>query len=94
MGALLGDEVVYGGPATWSSSRATSGTRSGTRATSRAASSRSSPPAASSTTSRSSSTHPGPLGPRGQPVADRYGLELDFEGIPGLCERFGVTFGG
>ena len=22
----------------------------------------------------------------------RYGLEMDFESIPGLCERFGVTF--
>jgi hypothetical protein len=22
-----------------------------------------------------------------------YGLEFDFESIPGLCERFGVTFG-
>jgi mannose-6-phosphate isomerase-like protein (cupin superfamily) len=24
----------------------------------------------------------------------RYGLEFDFASIPGLCERFGVTFGG
>ena len=24
----------------------------------------------------------------------RYGLEFDFGSIPGLCERFGVTFGG
>ena len=23
----------------------------------------------------------------------RYGIELDFESIPALCERFGVTFG-
>ena len=23
----------------------------------------------------------------------RYGLEMDFESVPGLCERFGVTFG-
>jgi hypothetical protein len=23
----------------------------------------------------------------------RYGLEFDFSSIPGLCERFGVTFG-
>jgi quercetin dioxygenase-like cupin family protein len=23
----------------------------------------------------------------------RYGIELDFESIPGLCERFGLTFG-
>ena len=23
----------------------------------------------------------------------RYGLELDFASIPGLCERFGLTFG-
>jgi mannose-6-phosphate isomerase-like protein (cupin superfamily) len=23
----------------------------------------------------------------------RYGLEFDFESIPGLCERFGLTFG-
>jgi hypothetical protein len=23
----------------------------------------------------------------------RYGLEFDLESVPGLCERFGVTFG-
>ena len=23
----------------------------------------------------------------------RYGLEFDFESVPALCERFGVTFG-
>jgi mannose-6-phosphate isomerase-like protein (cupin superfamily) len=26
-------------------------------------------------------------------LADRYGLELDVESIPALCERFGLTFG-
>jgi len=26
-------------------------------------------------------------------LAARYGLELDFESIPGLMERFGVVFG-
>lgn len=26
--------------------------------------------------------------------ASRYGLEADFGSIPGLCERFGLTFGG
>jgi mannose-6-phosphate isomerase-like protein (cupin superfamily) len=26
-------------------------------------------------------------------LAARYGLEMDFESIPGLCERFGLTFG-
>jgi mannose-6-phosphate isomerase-like protein (cupin superfamily) len=26
-------------------------------------------------------------------MAARYGLELDFESVPGLVERFGVTFG-
>jgi mannose-6-phosphate isomerase-like protein (cupin superfamily) len=25
--------------------------------------------------------------------AARYGLEIDFESIPGLCERYGLTFG-
>jgi mannose-6-phosphate isomerase-like protein (cupin superfamily) len=26
-------------------------------------------------------------------LGSRYGLEFDFESIPGLCERFGVSFG-
>jgi mannose-6-phosphate isomerase-like protein (cupin superfamily) len=26
-------------------------------------------------------------------TAERYGLEMDFDSIPGLCERFGVQFG-
>jgi quercetin dioxygenase-like cupin family protein len=26
-------------------------------------------------------------------VADRYGLEFDFDSIPGLCEQFGLRFG-
>jgi mannose-6-phosphate isomerase-like protein (cupin superfamily) len=35
----------------------------------------------------------GPIGPEQvAPIAARYGLELDFASIPGLCERFGVTF--
>src|SRR5215210_17719 len=35
IGALLGDKIVYGRPATLSSSRGINGTRSGTQATSR-----------------------------------------------------------
>jgi mannose-6-phosphate isomerase-like protein (cupin superfamily) len=27
-------------------------------------------------------------------LAARYGHELDFDSIPGLCERYGLTFGG
>ena len=26
-------------------------------------------------------------------LGERYGLEFDFESIPGLCDRFGVQFG-
>lgn len=26
-------------------------------------------------------------------LGERYGIELDLESIPGLCERFGLTFG-
>ncbi len=29
---------------------------------------------------------------RGPALADRYGLQLDPESLPGLCERFGVSF--
>ena len=32
-----------------------------------------------------------PMPPRA--LAARYGLEMDFDSIPGLCERFGLTFG-
>ena len=56
VGALLGDDVVIGGPATSSSSRVTSGTRSGTPATSRRASWRSSHLPDSSASSPSSLT--------------------------------------
>ena len=56
MGALLGDDVVEAGPGDLVSSHATSGTRSGTRATSLAGSSRSSRQPASSASSGSSST--------------------------------------
>jgi mannose-6-phosphate isomerase-like protein (cupin superfamily) len=54
MGAQLGDDVVYADAGDFVSSRASSGTRSGTRATAPAGSSRSSRPAASSTSSTSS----------------------------------------
>lgn len=38
--------------------------------------------------------HPGPPDPAAlAALGDRYGLAFDFESIPGLCERFGVTFG-
>src|SRR3954470_12165337 len=34
----------------------------------------------------------GPIGPEHvEPIAARYGLELDFASIPALCERFGVS---
>jgi mannose-6-phosphate isomerase-like protein (cupin superfamily) len=37
---------------------------------------------------------PGPPAPaRLAAVAERYGLDLDFDSIPSLCERFGVHFG-
>jgi mannose-6-phosphate isomerase-like protein (cupin superfamily) len=26
-------------------------------------------------------------------LSERYGLEMDLDSVPGLCERFGVTFG-
>jgi len=36
----------------------------------------------------------GPLDPEQAATASaRYGLEFDVESIPGLCERFGLTFG-
>ena len=54
MGALLGDDVVYAGPATSSTSRADSGTRSGMPATRPAESSRSSLRRASRSSSTSS----------------------------------------
>ena len=39
-------------------------------------------------------TSAGPLDPSGLPeLGARYGLEANMESIPGLCERFGVTFG-
>src|SRR6476659_7273341 len=28
-----------------------------------------------------------------QSASERYGIDFDFESIPGLCERFGVSFG-
>jgi mannose-6-phosphate isomerase-like protein (cupin superfamily) len=39
-------------------------------------------------------TAAGPLDPSGLPeLGARYGLEADLESVPGLCERFGLTFG-
>jgi|SRR5215211_2039427 len=39
-------------------------------------------------------TSAGSLDPSGLPeLGARYGLEADPESVPGLCERFGVTFG-
>jgi mannose-6-phosphate isomerase-like protein (cupin superfamily) len=39
-------------------------------------------------------TAAGPLEPSGLPeLGARYGLEADLESVPGLCERFGLTFG-
>ena len=82
--------------ATWSSSRATNGTRSGMRETSPAESSRSSRPQASR---NYFSELVDALG-QGPPdlavvaeLAQRYGLESDPAIIPGLCEKYGLTFG-
>jgi mannose-6-phosphate isomerase-like protein (cupin superfamily) len=39
-------------------------------------------------------TEAGPLDPSGLPeLGARYGLEANVESVPGLCERFGLTFG-
>jgi mannose-6-phosphate isomerase-like protein (cupin superfamily) len=38
--------------------------------------------------------HPGPLDPDAlAPLAAGHGVEVDFDSIPALCERFGVRFG-
>ena len=84
------------GPATWSTSRATSGTPSGTRATSRACILEIISPAGFEDFFQELSDMGGVANADPEALAElneRYGLEMQPDSVPELLERFGLQIG-
>lgn len=94
IGFLLGDEVFTRAPGNWSASPGTNGIRSGTPEMTQRECSRLSPAGLERYFEEIGPFFPDGAEPDLAGMAranDKYGLQMDFDSLPGLIERFGLA---